>query len=88
MALKDKVMYGFIAAAEKTFGAALPFYLHQVVFRQVSHLRRTDPPQILLKETRSGCRQEEEASCSCSSSVAVCPEQREVQLEMLDKPTA
>jgi len=58
---KDKVLYGFIAAAERTFGAALPFSLHLVVFRQASHLRRTDPPQILLKETRSGCRQEEEA---------------------------
>jgi len=61
MSFKNKVLYGFIAAAERTFGAALPFSLHQVVFRQVSHLRRTDPPQILLKETRSGCRQEEEA---------------------------
>jgi len=61
MAFKDKVLYGFIAAAERTFGAALSFSLHQVVFRQASHLKRTDPPQILLKETRSGCRQEEEA---------------------------
>jgi len=65
MAFKDKVMYRFIAAAERTFGAALPIF------------------------SSSGCLSSGESlDKHLAVAVAACPEQREVQLEMLDKPTA
>ena len=73
---KIRCLYGFIAEAERTFGAALPFSLHQVVFRLVSRLRRTDPPQILLKETRSGNQVAGKRRKHLAVAVAACPEQR------------
>ena len=73
---KIRCLYGFIAEAERTFGAALPFSLHQVVFRPVSRLRRTDPPQILLKETRSGNQVAGKRRKHLAVAVAACPEQR------------
>jgi len=55
----------FLHCCQGRFGVILFFNLlqshhdiaHRHPFGQVSHLSRANSPQILLKETRSGCRQ-------------------------------